>query len=212
MSSTKWWSKRSSVERRVVPCSNQQCGARLPGRAGVSVEHGGEFPGQIVRVLKARIQAEAARGRHAMRRIADQKDAPLAKPGSDLSSHRPERRVDDLDGQVGHAYGAADLLGAIRRGEIFTAHAGCGIVAHDAQPARRSVDHGKPDPIGAIINVGGAVGRPGGEVRSKINAGLMRKGCRSFHRDAEPASHAARGPVGGNQVAGIDSGVFSFAH
>ena len=58
---------------------------------------GGELPGEVVRVLHARVEAEAAGGREAMRGVADQEDAPLAVALGDLRGHRPG--ADRADGE-----------------------------------------------------------------------------------------------------------------
>jgi hypothetical protein len=83
---------------------------------GPAPQHIDQLPGEVVRVLHAGVQAEAAGRREAVGRIADQEDALLAERRGDLPTHAPDRAVEQSHLEVGHADMGADHLDRLRVG------------------------------------------------------------------------------------------------
>ena len=77
---------------------------------GDPAQHVSELPGEVVRILHAGVQAEAAGRRKTMRGIADHEHTVLAKHRRDLLAHAPDRTVEQRDVEIGHADMGADDL------------------------------------------------------------------------------------------------------
>ena len=79
-----------------------------------------EFPREIVRILNTGIAAEAARGRHKMRGVADEECPAVSKAIGDIGRHFPGTRIHELGchvlmaGRLAHEFAAARRIKLLR--------------------------------------------------------------------------------------------------
>ena len=71
-------------------------------RLGPALKHAGDLPRQVVRVLHARVHAEAAGRRKAVRGVTEQEDAPDPIALGHLRAHDPRIDRADVDRDARH--------------------------------------------------------------------------------------------------------------
>jgi hypothetical protein len=177
--------------------------------SGHTLEDGGELPGQIVDVLHAGVEAEAAGGRHVVRRIASQEDAPLAVALGHEGRGHPRHRAEDLDVEVGDA-GGLPHDGRASLGRVLLHRAVEREVVDEEAPPVHAVD-GEEGRLQAGLLDEVERGRPAGSPRREVGAqehvdAAIESG-RALHRDAERLAHAAPRAVGRDQVSRAHGGL-----
>ena len=81
-------------------------------RVGVALDHRGQLPGEVERVLDAHVAAEAAVGRDDVRRVAGEEHAAVAEPLGAGRLGPPVGDVDDLHRHVGRRSRCAGIPSA----------------------------------------------------------------------------------------------------
>ena len=170
-----------------------------------AVEHGRELPGEVVGVLHAGVQPQAAGGREAVRRVAGEEGASAAEGVGDLRAHRPRHDAEDLDRDVARA--RPERLPD--EGERVIA-----AVLRHVDPARRQLDaegpqaprivgDQRPPPGRAVqpVQHAGARAHELAQVGGERDRDRRRDLLLTGHRDAERLPHVAAGAVRADEVA-----------
>jgi hypothetical protein len=171
--------------------------------AGNAAQHGRELPDQVVRRLQVGVHAEAACRRGAMRGVADQQHAALAKAQGDLGRHHPKADGADLDRGVGGAGGLAHEVDGHGLGEVLGAVLGLEIQMQEPQIAAVHRDIAAADGLAQdVVHERLAVAEAGAEIRMVIDVDEVPHVAGACAGDLERLAHAARGAVGGQEIAG----------
>ena len=163
-----------------------------------------------MRVLHARVQAEAAGRRETMRGIADQEHAPVPEIRRHLPAHAPDRTVQQRHVEIGHADMSADDLDHLRVGPRPRPLVLLPADLDEGKPAVLAVgvqDAGtrRHARLVGIDHIAGRFARQRKvrEVAFPIFVQDHRERRRPFHLDAGVAPRPAAGAVAGEQIFGV---------
>ena len=173
------------------------------GRSGPPSEHRRQLPGEVLDILHAGIHAEAASRRHLVRRVASQKDAPLAEAGGDPGGRTPRSSPEHLHRQVWHSHRRAHQRHAALGHEVLGALPGGGGIEGLEDPTMHPIDRQEyPWRIWMLDKgeIDGTTGDPAGEIGLEEDVHRVVHFTWPDHRDAEHLAHAAVRTVGPDQV------------
>jgi len=169
---------------------------------GVSSQHVGELPGQVVSVGDPGVRAVAAGRRNDVRGVTREQHPPLHKAFGDLLRHVPGEAGADRHRHIGRADGRAHQLGAAGIGEVVQALAVLRAVADDQGAARqRVVVHQDPHDLG-VLHMDDAVApvaEDRAQVRAEGDAHVAGQHTAAVPRHLERLAHGAARPVAGQQ-------------
>ncbi len=181
-------------------------------RAGQALEHQGQLPREIVRVLNAGIAAEAAHRRHDMRGIADQKHPAFREPLGNFGNRAPRRDVLDFDLGVRQADGGMHECNAAFVGDALrhVERVGLRHVAerHHREEAGISGPHQPEEAAQVLIeDIDHAEIAPAqrrAAIGVKIDRDALCEVAGPARADAEPLADRAAIAVGGDHVSGAN--------
>src|SRR5205814_1606570 len=172
-------------------------------RTGPAVQDGGQFPGQVVRVLYAQVAAEPAGGRHDVRGVTDEEDPPVLEAFGHQGTDLPRFRRHDDRVEPGQAGGLPDELDDPAGGKVvrsFVRLAGYGELPPAAVAGQQSTTG---EPFDQADLDAAAPDRPG-QVRLEQHAVAVAEDAGPVAADAEPLAYRTVRTVAGHQVRGAD--------